>query len=281
MFTPINEKDYAANSELTIANINGKSKGETTYFSGIAKLTRAVYLDTDNIPCFYLMQLGGGYVENEKFRTAIHVKKDARAIVTTQAATKVYKCENELPSYQRNEIILDDNAVLEFITDNVILYKDAMFKQDTTIRLKDTSTLMYTEGLTSGWSPDGNRFQYSSLQMKLRMFVNDEPVMLDNLKLNPREDQMQSLGFFEEYTNYSSLIVVDKIVNNQLIDTLRKKVEELNLDVKVGISKLECDGFVLRVLGNLTQDLEKVIFACINHIRREKFGSNELELGKR
>ena len=281
MFTPINEKDYAANSELTIANINGKSKGETTYFSGIAKLTRAVYLDTDNIPCFYLMQLGGGYVENEKFRTAIHVKKDARAIVTTQAATKVYKCENELPSYQRNEIILDDNAVLEFITDNVILYKDAMFKQDTTIRLKDTSTLMYTEGLTSGWSPDGNRFQYSSLQMKLRMFVNDEPVMLDNLKLNPREDQMQSLGFFEEYTNYSSLIVVDKIVNNQLIDTLRKKVEELNLDVKVGISKLECDGFVLRVLGNLTQDLEKVIFACINHIRKEKFGSNELELGKR
>ena len=281
MFTPINEKDYAANSELTIANINGKSKGETTYFSGIAKLTRAVYLDTDNIPCFYLMQLGGGYVENEKFRTAIHVKKDARAIVTTQAATKVYKCENELPSYQRNEIILDDNAVLEFITDNVILYKDAMFKQDTTIRLKDTSTLIYTEGLTSGWSPDGNRFQYSSLQMKLRMFVNDEPVMLDNLKLNPREDQMQSLGFFEEYTNYSSLIVVDKIVNNQLIDTLRKKVEELNLDVKVGISKLECDGFVLRVLGNLTQDLEKVIFACINHIRKEKFGSNELELGKR
>ena len=281
MFSPINEKDYAANSELTIANIGGKSKGETTYFSGIAKLARALYLDTDNVPCFYLMQLGGGYVENEKFRTAVHVKKDARAIVTTQAATKVYKCENKLPSYQRNEIILDDNAVLEFITDNVILYKDAMFKQDTTIKLKDTSTLIYTEGLTSGWSPDGNKFQYSSLQMKLRMFINDKPVMLDNLKLDPREDKMQSLGFFEEYTNYSSLIVVDKSVNNSLIEILRGKLEELNLDVKVGISKLECDGFVLRVLGNLTQDLEKVIFACINYIRREKFSSNELELGKR
>lgn len=281
MFTPINEKDYAANSELTIANIGGRSKGETTYFSGIAKLTRAVYLDTDNVPCFYLMQLGGGYVENEKFRTAIHVKKNARAIVTTQAATKVYKCENELPSYQRNEIILEDNAVLEFITDNVIMYKDAMFKQDTTIKLKDTSTLVYTEGLTSGWSPDGNKFQYSSLQMKLKMFINDEPVMLDNLKLNPKEEQMQSLGFFEEYTNYSSLIVVDKMVNTQLIETLRAKVEELNLDVKVGISKLECNGFVLRALGNLTQELEKVIFVCINHIRKEKFGSNELELGKR
>lgn len=281
MFNPINEKEYAANSELIIAKKGEKSKAEKTYFTGIAKLARAIYLDTEAVPCFYLMQLGGGYVENEKFRTAVHVKEGARAIVTTQAATKVYKCDNELPSYQRNEIIVEDNAVLEFVSDNVILYKDAMFRQDTTIKLKDTSTLMYTEGLTSGWSPDGKKFQYSNVQMKLRMFVNDKPVMLDNLKLEPRLDKMDSLGFFEEYTNYSSLIVVDSSVNDTLIDTLREKIKDLNLDVKAGISKLECKGFVVRVMGNLTQDLEKVTFACINHIRKEKFGSNELELGKR
>lgn len=281
MFSPINEKEYAANSELIIAQKNGKSKGEKTYFTGIAKLARAIYLDTDHIPCFYLMQLGGGYVENEKFRTAVHVKENARAIVTTQAATKVYKCDNGLPSYQRNEIIVDDNAVLEFVSDNVILYKDAMFRQDTTIKLKDTSTLIYTEGLTSGWSPDGKRFQYANVQMKLRMFVDDRPVMLDNLKLDPRVDKMDTLGFFEEYTNYSSLIVVAPEVSDALIDTLRGKIKDLDLDVKAGISKLECKGFVLRVMGNLTQDLEKVIFTCINHIRKDKFGSNELELGKR
>ena len=281
MFKPINEKEYAANSELTIAKSGEKHKAEKAYFTGIAKLARALYLDTDGIPCYYLMQLGGGYVENEKFRNAIHVKENARAIVTTQAATKVYKCMNELPSYQRNEIELEENSVLEFVTDNVILYKDAMFRQDTTIRLRDTSTLMYTEGLTSGWSPDGKRFQYSSVQMKLRMFLNDKPIMLDNLKLDTRVDQMDSLGFFEEYSNYSSLIVIDSLVDAKLIDTLRDKIKDLKLDIKAGITKLECNGFVLRVLGNLTQDLEKAIFACINYIRKEKFGSNELELGKR
>ena len=281
MFTPINEKDYAANSELTIARNGEKHKAEKAYFTGIAKLARALYLDTDGIPCYYLMQLGGGYVENEKFRNAIHVKENARAIVTSQAATKVYKCMNGLPSYQRNEIKLEDNAVLEFITDNVILYKDAMFRQDTTIKLKDTSTLIYTEGLTSGWSPDKKRFQYSSVQMKLRMFLNDRPVMLDNLKLDPREDKMDSLGFFEEYINYSSLIVMDSSVNAALIETLRAKIKDLKLNVRAGITKLECNGFVLRVMGSLTQDLEKVTFACINHIRKEKFGSNDLELGKR
>lgn len=281
MFRPINEKEFAANSELTIAKKGEKFKAERSYFSGIAKLARALYLDTDGVPCYYLMQLGGGYVENEQFRTGVHIKENARAIVTTQAATKVYKCMNDLPSYQENEIIVEDNAVLEFISDNVILFKNAMFKQHTNIRVKDTSTLMYTEGLTSGWSPDGEKFQYNSVQMKLKLYVNDKPVMLDNLKLNPREDDMTSMGFFEEYNNYSSLIVVDPSVNNKLIDTLREKVDALGLDIKAGFSKLECNAFVLRVLGNLTQDLEKAMFACINHIRKEKFGSNELELGKR
>ena len=281
MFNLINEKDYAANSELTIYLKNGRSKTETAYFTGIAKLARALYLDTDDVPCYYLMQLGGGYVENEKFRIAIHIKEGARAIITTQAATKVYKCLNGLPSNQRNEIVVEDNSVLEYISDNVILYKEAMFRQDTTINLKSTSTLFYTEGLTSGWSPDGKRFQYSSVQMKLRMFVDGKAMMLDNLKLDTKVDDLESLGFFEGYSNYSSLIVVDETVNMKLIELLREKVKELNLDVRVGITKLECNGFVLRVLGNLTQDLEKVTFACINYIRKEKFGSNSLELGKR
>lgn len=277
----ISLEDYTANSELVIAKKGQKYYAEKSYFTGIAKLARALYLDTDGVPCFYLMQLGGGYVENEKFRTFVHMKEDSRAIVTTQAATKIYKCMNNLPSYQKNEFILEDNASLEYISDSVILYRDAMFRQESEVRMKDTSSLVYTDGITSGWSPDGEKFKYSSVQMKLKIYVNDKPVMLDNLKLDPRVDKMNSLGFMEEYNNYTSLVVIDKDVDMKLIETLREEVEKLNLDIKVGITKLECKGFVLRALGNLTQDLEKAIFVCINYIRREKFDGNELQLGKR
>lgn len=276
-----NLEDFAANSELVIVNKNGKHKAEKSYFTGIAKLARALYLDTDGIPCYYLMQLGGGYVENERFRTFVHLKENARAIVTTQAATKVYKCMNNLPSFQTNEFILEENSVLEYISDSVILYKDAMFKQNTDIRMKENSTLIYTDGITAGWSPDGEKFKYSQVQMKLKLFIDDKPVLLDNLKLNPKKDDLTGIGFMEGFSNYGSLIVIDSDVDSLLINTLREKIDKLNLDVKAGISKLECKGFVLRVLGNLTQDIEKVIFACINHIRKEKFNSGDLELGKR
>ena len=281
MFKKVNEEEYAANSELVIGKKGEKYATDVAYFTGIAKLARALYLDTDGVPCYYLMQLGGGYVEKEKFRTAVGVKDDARAVVTTQAATKVYKCENGHPSYQENEVYVGENASLEYITDNVILFRDAMFKQETTIKLKGTSSLVYTEGLTSGWSPDGKRFQYKAIQMRLKMFIDDKPVMLDNLKLNPREDDMSSIGFLEEYNNYSSMIMVDEMVNDSFIEVLREKIKELNLDIRAGITKLECNGLVLRLMGNLTQDLEKAIFTCVNYLRKEKFGANELELGKR
>ncbi|MGL4761727.1 MAG: urease accessory protein UreD [Sarcina sp.] len=281
MFKKVNEEEYAANSELVIGKKGEKYATEVAYFTGIAKLARALYLDTDGVPCYYLMQLGGGYVEKEKFRTAVGVKDNARAVVTTQAATKVYKCENGHPSYQENEVYVGENASLEYITDNVILFRDAMFKQETTIKLQKTSSLVYTEGLTSGWSPDGKRFQYKAIQMRLKMFIGDKPVMLDNLKLNPREDDMSSIGFLEQYNNYSSMIMVDEMVNDKFIEVLREKIKDLNLDIRAGITKLECNGLVLRLMGNLTQDLEKAIFACVNHLRKEKFGANELELGKR
>lgn len=281
MNTAFNSKDYAANSELTIIKKGDKYKAETAYFTGIAKLARALYLDTEGVPCYYLMQLGGGYVENERFRTFVHMKENSRAVVTTQAATKVYKCLNNLPSYQQNEFILDENSALEYISDSVILYKDAMFRQETNINMKDNSTLVYTDGITSGWSPDGEKFKYSNVQMKLKLYMNDKPILLDNLKLDPRIDDLNALGFMEGYKNYSSLIVIDKTIDMKMITFLRNEIKELDLDIRFGISKLETNGFVLRVLGNLTQSIERAIFVCINHVRKEKFGSQELQLGKR
>ena len=43
---------------------------------------------------------------------------------------------------------------------------------------------------------------------------------------------------------------------------------------------LEVNGFVLRVLGNLTQDIEKAILVCHNYIRKEFLGSRNLSIRK-
>ena len=251
-----NKSEYSGFIELVLEKKDGVTVATKKYYEGLVKVSRSIKMNRENIPTFYLLQLGGGYIEGEKYKNVFKLKDEARAIITTQASTKVYKCINKIKTEQETEISLGVNSILEYITDSVILYKDAIYKQVNNIYLDESSTLIYSDGITAGWSPDGDKFSYSGVQLKSNIYVNNKLVLLDNLVVNPRENDVTRLGFFEEYSNFGTLLVINKEINDSVISDLREKLTKLNLPIDFGISKLEINGFVLRVLGNLTQHIE-------------------------
>ncbi|CUN67552.1 MAG: urease accessory protein UreD [Sarcina ventriculi] len=250
------------------------------YFNGVFKLSPKMELDVERIPAYFLMQLGGGIVEGEKYNINVELKENVRAIVTTQAASKVYKCENSYESFQETTLKLEENSILEYITDPVILYKDAVYRQENNIYMTKSSTLIYTDGITSGWSPDKKRFQYEKAKLKTNIYMDGVPVLLDNMLINPREDDIDGLGFMEGYKNFATLIILDDRIDKNIIEHLREEILKLNLDINFGITGLEVNGFVLRVIGNLTQDLEEVVGLCHNYIRRKILNSQNLTIRK-
>lgn len=250
------------------------------YFNGVFKLSPKMELDVERIPAYFLMQLGGGIVEGEKYNINVELKENVRAIVTTQAASKVYKCENSYESFQETTLKLEENSILEYITDPVILYKDAVYRQENNIYMTKSSTLIYTDGITSGWSPDKKRFQYEKAKLKTNIYMDGVPVLLDNMLINPRENDIDGLGFMEGYKNFATLIILDDRIDKNIIEHLREEILKLNLDINFGITGLEVNGFVLRVIGNLTQDLEEVVGLCHNYIRRKILNSQNLTIRK-
>ena len=275
-----NKSEYSGFIELVLEKKDGVTVATKKYYEGLVKVSRSIKMNRENIPTFYLLQLGGGYIEGEKYKNVFKLKDEARAIITTQASTKVYKCINKIKTEQETEISLGVNSILEYITDSVILYKDAIYKQVNNIYLDESSTLIYSDGITAGWSPDGDKFSYSGVQLKSNIYVNNKLVLLDNLVVNPRENDVTRLGFFEEYSNFGTLLVINKEINDSVISDLREKLTKLNLPIDFGVSKLEVNGFVLRVLGNLSQHIEKAILACHNYIRRRFLGSKDLIIRK-
>lgn len=247
---------------------------------GAAKISPAIYLDDDTIPCYYLIQLGGGYIEGEYYENRLKLEEGSQAILTTQVSSKIYKSENGIPSKQYTNLQLEKNSKLEFINDNVILYKDAVYEQSTDIYLEEGATLIYSDGITAGWSPDGKLFQYTSAKIKTNLYLNGELIYLDNLKITPKDYEVQSFGILEGYKNFGTMVVIDERVDKELIKRLREETKNLNLDVKFGISLLEKNGFIVRVLGNLTQDIQKVINKVHTYLRKEFFEFEELDLRK-
>lgn len=246
-------------------------KGEKTilkesYTEGAFKITRPVYLTTSGEAYFYIMNPGGGYVDGDTYHIDISVDEAARAVVTTQSSTKVYKTRN-CPPLQKTHIYLNSGSVLEYLPDSVIAYQYARYKQNMVVRMEQDASFICSDIFTPGWAPDGTYFQYDFLQSKMEIYMENRLVMFDHIKLEPDKD-INMLGMMEGYTHFGSMTVIDYRVNKEIVEELQV-VSEAFPTVRIGLSMLSVPGFALRILASSTQEIEKVQSICHEIIRRK------------
>lgn len=253
---------------LTMEDRLGKTVPSHVYFQGALKVMRPIYHDDSGQACYYILNPGGGYLDGDRYYMQIALEPDARLTLTTQSATKVYKTPKH-HAYQENEIILKDGSYFEYLPDPLIVYRDGRYKQITKIRMNKKSTLIYSDIITSGWSPDGSQFSYDMIQLATEVYVDDELMVYDHIKLTPNNQQMNALGLMEGFTHIGSMIVVSEQADNEFIEKVYKKLNTNEKEVKIGVSSLPVSGFTLRILAMSSQKIEQVLSECHNYISSE------------
>lgn len=249
------------------------------YFQGALKVTRPFYHDPSGEACYYIMNPGGGYVDGDRYKLNFQLEQGAKLLLTSQSATKIYKTPQR-PVQQEVEIRVGSGSCLEFVNDPVIAYEDAQFIQHTTVHLEQGASFLSTDILTPGWSPLGELFKYELLQLKTEIFADDELVLFDHLKLQPKVQKLDSLGIFEGYTHFGSMIVIDSHITAEWLDQLYNLMKEHEAEARLGLSMLSIAGFTLRVLASSSQEIEKIFELCHNYVRQEVFGKESIFLRK-
>ncbi|NHC40567.1 urease accessory protein UreD [Bacillus sp. MM2020_1] len=251
--------------------LTGARKGKKTivkesYSEGAFKITRPVYLSTTGEACFYIMNPGGGYVDGDTYKIDISMEEDAMAIMTTQSSTKIYKTPAR-PASQEITIDLKSGSVLEYLPDPVIAYQHACYKQRTVVRMDSGSSFICSDIFTPGWAPDGTVFKYGFLQSKMEVYREERLILFDHLKIQPDGDIM-GIGLMEGFTHLGTMIVINDRVTQFFLEELHDYFE-LVAGVRVGLTMLAVPGFVVRVLANTTQEIEKVLAYCHERIRKK------------
>lgn len=249
---------------LSAEEKNGKTIANRVYFQGAYKVMRPVYHDESGQVCYYILNPGGGYLDGDKYQMKISLEKKARLILTTQSATKIYKSPHSY-AYQESEFNLKDGSCLEYIPDPLIGYKDARYKQKNIIRMEKGCTLFYSDIITPGWSPEGDKFSYNMLQLINEIYMENELAVYDHIKLIPTEQNMDGLGLMEGYSHLGSMIIINDKVDSQLLDRIYQAISSHSQDFKLGLSELPIPGFTIRILANQTQLIER-IFSDIHNI---------------
>lgn len=243
------EKKYDGVIEMKFLPRNGRTIAQRLYHKGNSRISSVIPATEGQLPYYFLISTGGGFTEGEQYKVDIELEKDAHAVLTTQTPNYVYKCDNLKQTCQETTIKLAEGAFLEYYMDEVIPYKNAYYRQYMDIDLAKDASLILTDGLTSGWSPDEKRFQYRDVGMRTRIKVGGRLVYNDYLLCTPHEDQLDELGYFEGYTNFNSVVVIDEKIDADFVAQAREAIVEKAANVRFGISLLENNGAVLRILG--------------------------------
>jgi urease accessory protein len=105
----------------------------------------------------------GGLVQGD--RTRIHLVAEPRAVahLSSQSATRVYRCESA-DVRQQLDIELAENAYVEWWPDLLIPYGGADFIQDARLTVHPGATLLYADSLVAGRLARGEYHAYHHLR---------------------------------------------------------------------------------------------------------------------
>lgn len=227
------------------------------------------------MPCVYILSSGGPNVDGDRYRQDITVKKDAFAWVSTGAATKLAEMKYNYSGLIQN-IVLEENAYLEFIPEPVIPCRHTRFISDTRLCVHETATVFYSEIFMGGrkYYKEGELFQYDILSVCSHGERPDgEQLFREKFVIDPNIEHPRNLGVMGHFDVFANVIVMTP---KDMADIIYEKTSVfMNKKLAAGITRLPNDaGLLYKVLGMEPGPVKKMVRDFCNTVRETVKGKS-------
>jgi urease accessory protein len=160
----------------------------------------------DQSALVHLHNVSGGVLGGDKLALSVRVGPGASAQLTTTGATRIYRSRSDaLSAVQTNDVVVEENALLEYVPDAIIPFGGARFQQTTRIQLSPGAGLFWWEILAPGREARGECFAYSRVELKTEIHADGKLIALEKVNLEPGEIQMDAiarLGVYRYWTTF-------------------------------------------------------------------------------
>ena len=273
---------YAGELRLKVANTGARTTPAVTDWFGVLRLMRPLYLDDSGQLTYIIVNPGGAYF-GEKYRMVIDVEAGAHLLLSSQGATRIYRTPEE-PAEQVIDFTLESGSRLEYAPDQTIAYRDADYRQFTTVKAAPDAQGFFAEIVTPGWDPDGAPFTYTAMHLRFDVLTRDgeRPVLVDNLRIKPDEigEALTGIGHMEGNSHMGSVFILGEHTQGAYIDQVRDVVDSSGIG-KVAVTAGHRHGvswLLVRALGRSTDDLHAMISAVNSLDRKTTTGQGLLDL---
>ncbi len=256
---------------------NGRTVVGDLFSEAPLHVQRALHYDDScpDLAYLYMVSSSGGVLQGDRYRIDITMKKNSRAHVTTQGATRIYGMDSNSATQMIN-ITLDEDSYLEFVPDQIIPYRNSRFYQKTSLRVHDSATAVCSEIVTPGRTAMNESFEYDVCYLKTSA-SNHENVtrFTDAASLEPKKQGLSSPGILGGHAVVGSVYILTGRQNaSGLHGQVNAAISE-SAGVLGGASLMRNDaGLLVRILGDETEPVRDAILGIVGSVRRAAIGAS-------
>jgi urease accessory protein len=246
---------------------------------GIAplKVQRSFYPEGAAICHNTILHTAGGIVGGDKLQIEIDLQPKSRAVITTAAAGKIYG-SNGLMASQRIVQHIGDNACLEWLPQETIIFDGALYEQHVQINLAQTASWLGWEINRFGRTARGEKFRRGIWKSATEVYREGKPIWIDRQLLHG-DEHVDRPNYLAGYPIVGSLAwigagSIDPVTHHQ-DPSIRKEIaiEARSLfggePSKIGVTRLT-EGLLCRYRGDSTTEVRQW-FTAVWHLLRHSF----------
>lgn len=247
--------------KTSILNISSIKKDEKTildniYFTAPFKIIKPFYISDDYIKVM-MLSASAGIMDGDTQSIDIKIGNETKVEVISQSYEKIHKMKNG-KAIRNCSILVGKNAFLKYNPLPTIPFAESSFDSVMKISLEDnTSKLLLTEIISCGRSAMGEKFLYNQYNSYIEVRKSSKLIYRDNTMYNPVLFNMNSIGMFEGYTHLANILICNCDENDSFIDSASNLIDEFD-EVQGGVSKLQSNDIVIKILGKTSQNLMNI-----------------------
>jgi urease accessory protein len=219
---------WLANYQAELIYLDDKTRlGKTSHF-GPLRVQRAFYPEGPVCAHLYLLHPPGGLVAGDYLTIGLHLKPYAQALMTTPSAGKIYNNITERKQFQKVSLKIEDNAVLEWMPQETLVFDGAEGELITEVELSDNAQFMGWDIVCLGRPSSEDWFERGSIRQVISIKRNGLPLFIERNTISAKGDIMQDKAGLAKQAVFGSFILTNNADNiPELDDEQRQALENL------------------------------------------------------
>lgn len=227
-----------------------------------------VFQDDDDQPYVLLHNSAGGFVEGDAAELHVVAEPGTRSLFTTTGATKFYKCDDAGTSRDFVSFRLGEDALLEYLPDEMIPFANSRVDRTTRFALHASSRLFASDVISAGRVSygTGERFVFASMRSQFEVRIDDRVVVLDRLVACGPEDIAALSRLWGGHRHSVMLAAYAPDLPQHLIEQVQECCEALAGQGEAGATMV--DGvIVVRVLAEQVWQAHEAVYRIWETVR--------------